>query len=653
MKWILRLVVFVAVILVAVVVLVLMLPADRIARIATEQLSTATGRSVAINGDVGITFWPILGVRAGELELGNAAWSDQGPMFQAAQVAIGVDAMSLLRGEIRITNIEAESPTVRLQQLSDGRANWQFTDPSISPETQAQPEAEPTEETNTSPSITIERVDIKNATLSYDAEGSAPVSLNGVNMALDWPDRLGTAEISASLQPAASQVTINAALDGFANFIAGETQTLRVAVDTEAGTVSFDGKGSTAGSVSGTLALKTSSTDEFLLALGLPGVDLPENLGRRVDLKTSLTFTPELKLALRDLVVGLGDNKISGAADIDLTGVPQINAQLDVGDFDLKMDTSYAQSGGSTGDSATSGNTPVAASTSGWPQTPIDASALSSFNGEIALQADSIDLGQFKIGVTQAVLRNERSRMVFNLQNVQAYGGNVSGEFVINNRAGLSVGGGLSAKNIDMQPLLNDAVELNRLTGQGTATLSFLGSGTTVDAIMKSLSGDGSVSIGRGTILGIDLDRLMRSGDMGEGTTVFDSLGATWTIASGVLTNNDLLLQLKNYQASGAGVVGLGAQTVDYTATPVALRANSGQGLSIPVRFIGPWSDVSIRPDLEAAFDAELEAKKDEIENKAKEKLTDELGITKQNGQSTEDAVKDDLQDKLLRKLFD
>ncbi|WP_298970283.1 AsmA family protein [uncultured Roseobacter sp.] len=646
MKWILRLVGLVVVLLVVAVVSILFLPADRIARIAAEQLRTATGRDVSITGDVALTFWPVLGARVGGLELGNAEWAEQGPMLQAANTAIGVDAMALLKGDIRITNIEAESPTVRLEQRADGRASWQFSDASGEVQVQTETAPAPAAPART---ISIEKVKITDATLIYDAEGSDLISYEGVDLALDWPDVLGPAEIAASLQPAGSEVAVEAVIDGFAGFIAGQTQTLRAGVSTDAGALSFDGKASTAGAVAGALSLKTSSTDGFLRALGLSGADLPENLGRSIDMTTALTLTPDRKLALRDLFVDLGGNKISGAADIALNGVPQINAQLNVGDFVLSSESPAASGGSGSGGGGGSAGTP----SSGWPKTQIDASGLAAFNGEIALSASSIDLGQFKLGATQALLRNDRSRMVFELRDVQAYGGNVAGEFVINNRSGLSVGGGLTAAGIQMQPLLTDAADLDRLTGQGDARLTFLGSGTSVDAIMRSLSGDGSLNIGRGTILGIDLDRLMRSGDTGGGTTVFDSLKGTWTIASGVLSNNDLLLQLKNYQASGAGVVGLGTQTVDYTATPVALRANSGQGVSIPVRFTGPWSNISIRPDFEAVIDAEVDAKVDELENKAKEKLNEKLGVRKQEGQSTEDAVKDELKDKLLRKLFD
>ncbi|MEO1365500.1 MAG: AsmA family protein, partial [Pseudomonadota bacterium] len=174
-----------------------------------------------------------------------------------------------------------------------------------------------------------------------------------------------------------------------------------------------------------------------------------------------------------------------------------------------------------TGGSYTGGGGAPSAG-SGWPTDRIDASGLAAFNGEIALTAASIDLGQFKLGQTRTLLRNDRSRMVFELREVQAYQGTLSGEFVINNRSGLSVGGQMFARSLSMQDVLRDAAGIERLTGQADAEMSFLGSGGSVDAIMKSLSGDGAITFGQGTIIGIDLDRLMRSGQVGGGTTVFD-----------------------------------------------------------------------------------------------------------------------------------
>ena len=645
MKWIGRLIAFVLVLVLVAGVSLFFLPADRIAKLAADQLRVATGRDVTISGDVSMTLWPVLGVSLGELEVGNADWSEQGPMLSAKNAAIGVDLMAYITNrEIRITNIEATSPTIRLDARTDGRASWVFTDASgdAQIETETAPDRAPQ-------AVSIQRLEITDATLIYDAEGSDLVSYAGVDLSLDWPERLGPATIDATLRPAGSDVQVAATIGGFAGFITGQVQTLEAVITAGGGRAALNGRASTAGDVAGRLTLDIPSTDAFFAALALPQTGLPAKLGRAMNVSTDLTLTADRRLSLRDLTADLGGNALTGAADINLNGTPQVNAQLNAGALDL----SDVTGSGETGD----GGTPSAGS--GWPTDRIDASGLAAFNGEIALTAATIDLGQFKLGQTRTLLRNDRSRMVFELREVQAYEGTLSGEFVINNRSGLSVGGKMFARSLSMQDVLRDAAGIERLTGQADAEMSFLGSGNTVDAIMKSLSGDGAITFGKGTIIGIDLDRLMRSGQVGGGTTVFDSLAATWDIDGGVLRNNDLLLSLANYEARGAGLVGLGNQTSDYTFTPVALRANEGTGIAIPVRIRGPWASPSILPDLEAAIDLnldkEVEAAKEQAREAVRSKVAEELNIVDE-GQDLEDAAKQKLEDEVkkgLRSLFD
>ncbi|MDB4212320.1 AsmA family protein [Ascidiaceihabitans sp.] len=630
------------------VVLLLFLPADRIARLAAEQIQAQTGRDVSITGDVSMTLWPVLGVSAGEIEVGNADWARQGSMLTARNAAIGIDAMALLSGEIKITNIEAASPTIRLESRKDGRASWVFTDASgeAAIETETTPDRE-------AQAFSLQKLTVTDATLIYDAEGSDLVSYSGVDLALDWPERLGAADIQATLRPAGADVDVVATINGFAGFIAGDVQPVVARIKTSGGSLSLNGRASTAGDVAGRLGLKLSDTDAFLRALGLDGADLPRGLGRSVDMDADLTLTSDRRLSLRGMQADLGGNTITGAADISLNGTPQINAQISAGALDLKGatqgDSSSASSAGSVG--------------TGWPKDSIDASGLAAFNGEIALTASSIDLGSFQLGKTRALIKNDRSRMVFEMREVQAYDGTVSGEFVMNNRGGLSVGGKIFAKSASVQKVLRDAMDVERLTGNGDAEISFLGSGSNVDAIMRSLSGNGALRLGQGTIQGLDLNTLMGSGNGSGGTTVFDSLGATFAINAGNLRNDDLLFVLPNYEARGKGRVGLGAQDIDYLFTPAALRANSGKGFAIPVSIKGPWSNPRIQPDLEAAINLNLAEEKAKLKEKAKaleddtkaraqEKLEKELGVSTQDGQSVEDAVKKKLEDKLKGELF-
>ncbi len=639
MKWIVRLIGVVVLMVVVAVVGVLMLPADKIARIASEQLSRVTGRTVTISGDVSMTFWPVLGVSAGGLQVGNADWAKEGAMLSTAQAAIGVDAGALLLGEIKITNVEAINPTIRLESRKDGRANWLFTDGAgaaqIETETAAGGAARP---------LTIQKLMIRDAALIYDAQGADLVSYQGVDLTLDWPEMNGPARIDAALRPAGQKIKLAATIAQFAGFLEGNVEPVDLKLSTTGGDLALKGRASLQGAVAGRLDLNTSDTAAFLAALGAGTVDLPKGFGRSTDISADITLTPDRKLALRDLVADLGGNTLRGAADIELNGTPHINAQLQAGALDLKSLT-----GGDSGGSDTGG-------AAGWSRAPIDASGLSAFNGAIALKADSIDLGTIKLGPTRSFLSNDQSRMVFELREVAGYGGTFSGQFVMNNRSGLSVGGNLRASSVMMKPLLSDLADLTRFTGVGDAEVSFLGVGQNLDAIMRSLSGKGAVKVGRGSIEGIDLDNLLGSFDVKGGTTVFDALAGTFTIDKGVMRNGDLKMLLPNFETTGAGEVNLGAQTLDYTVTPKALRVNKDRGLAVPVRIVGPWSGPSIKPDLKAVLDLNFKEEKERAEEKVKQKveqkLAKELGIVRQEGQSVEDAVKDKVEDALKKELF-
>ena len=368
MKWIGRLITFVLVLVLVAGVSLFFLPADRIAKLAADQLRVATGRDVTISGDVSMTLWPVLGVSLGELEVGNADWSEQGPMLSAQNAAIGVDLMAYITNrEIRITNIEATSPTIRLESRADGRASWVFTD--ASGEAQIETETAPD---RTPQAVSIQRLAVTDATLIYDAEGSDLVSYSGVDLTLDWPERLGPAEIAATLRPAGSDVEVAATIGGFAGFITGQVQMLEAVITAGGGRAALNGRASTAGDVAGRLNLDIPNTDAFFAALALPRPGLPAKLGQAMDVTADLTLTADRRLSLRDVTADLGGNALTGAADIDLNGTPRVNAQLNAGALDLRSVTG-GEASGAGGDNAPSAG-------SGWPTDRIDASGLAAFN---------------------------------------------------------------------------------------------------------------------------------------------------------------------------------------------------------------------------------------------------------------------------------
>lgn len=659
MRWVLRLVGLVVVLALVLVGSLMMLPGDRIARIAADQISSITGREVTMEGDTKVSFYPVLGISTGQVTVANAPWSDAGPMFTAQSLKIGVEPQALIGGDIRITGLEAVGPKILLERAANGAVNWEIGVEGVAPSGQG--EGEPAPAPSNPLALTLDRALITDADLTYvDHAAGDRIAMSGMDFDLRWPEYEGTASFDATLRPAGQAVQISGHLDKVGNFIAGGVSALEATVTAPGGTVDFSGRAGVQPQVGGRVSANLDNTAGFMTALGLAAPDIPAGLGRSMGAETDITLTQDMRLSLRDTTLTLDGNRLTGAADVMLGGdTPRFNAQLDAGALDL---SGLAADDGAAGAAGGGGG-----ASSGWPKTPIDAGALALANGEIALVADSVDLGDFKLGKTRTLMTLDRARMVFELRELQAYDGTITGQFVMNNRSGLSVGGDMAARGINLETFLSDAIDVSRFAAKADGDLNFLGVGNSLHAIMNSLSGDGAIRTGRGVISGFDLDRLMRSGDGTGGTTVFDSLGATFTMTEGNLLNDDLLMQLPLAKAEGEGRIGLGAQDIDYLFTPVLLEGENRRGLAIPVRIRGPWSNPRITPDLEKAIDLNLKEEKEKLEQRVREErkeleakaeeevnrtLQKELGVEREEGQSVEDAVKDRAEDALKEELF-
>jgi AsmA protein len=377
--------------------------------------------------------------------------------------------------------------------------------------------------------------------------------------------------------------------------------------------------------------------------LGMERPALPQGFGARsVTLAGEVTLTGDGSAHLRGGRIGLDGTEITG--DIDLTpgeARPKLVARLAMGALQVAENVADGSGAGAGG-----GDVAVA----GWSDRPIDVSGLSALDAEVGITAASIDLGAVTLGPVQSSVSLDAGRAVVKLTEVGAYGGSLGGQFVINGRRGLSVGGDMRFAGIALQPLLSDLMGYDRLIATGDLSLDFLGSGTSVAAIMSSLSGSGVLNLGSGEIRGLDIAGMIRTldtGFVGEGQrTIFDSVSASFVMDQGDLFNDDLLMASPLITAEGAGRIGLGARDLEYRVRPTALRDADGTGgISVPLWITGPWSAPRFALDLEALAQENLKEEARALEDDLKAKAAEELGQLE--GESLEDAAKRRLQEEL------
>ena len=618
-----------------------LLPGEKIAKLATDELTRRTGRAVTIDGEARISLWPELGVTVGSLKVANAEWSDNGPLFQAKSVTIGVDARALINRDIKVRTLRADHPEILLERNAEGTGNWELSAP---PPAAPQPASDSAPATprpkSTASGFTLDTAEITKAAVYYiDHPSGTELSQRDIDLTLAYPTAGGPADIDLTLRPNGEPLRLTGTVTAPLALAAADISPIALTVSAPGAEGRFTGRASILPEAQGKLELDIKDSAALARALG-QSVDLPQGLGRSVALNGDLTLTRDGSLSLRETSVTSGSNRAAIAADIKTDGSrPRITAQIVTQALDLTSVTS---------DDSGPAGTP----TTGWSTTPIDASALGLADAEISLSAPSVDLGTTKLGATSVLFKIDNARAVTTLRDVQAFGGTLTGEFVANNRNGLSVGGDMQANGIALKQMLSELAGITRFTGEASARIKFLGIGQSMAAIMNSLSGDGGIDTGRGTIEGIDLDRLFRGGDPTGGTTIFDATNATFAIKDGVLSNNDLLMKLAGIEARGEGSVGLGKQTIDYLFTPVSLQARDGRGLALPVIIRGPWSGPSIKVDVEKAIQLNAAEEKAKVEQKVRDEVAKKLGVTQQEGESTEDALKRTLEEEAKKGLL-
>ena len=644
MRWIVRTVFALIFVVVLAVGALFAIPTEKIASLAVSQFNALTGRDLVISGAVRPSFYPTLGVQTGPISVSNAEWSSAGPMLSAQALSIGLDARALIAGEVKITSLQAIDPKIVLERSTKGQENWVFgaaaaggSGGTISTQTPG-----------VGSSYSLDQAMISGGEVVFiDHAAGTKVALSKITARASLPSYTGPASFDLTAQMNGQDFSAKGRVDGFQDFLDGKVGGAALDLSAGAAQISFQGRAGWAGPVAeGNLQADLADLRAISALAGLAAPQMPAGLGQRaVQLAGAVTLTQAGSAYLRGGSVVLDGAKLSVDADYTPGARAKISAKVVAGALNL------ASASGGAGGGAGGG-----AQAQGWPQDRIDLSALSAMDADISLSAQGLDLGMVKLGAVQAVVRLDNARLVMDVAKAAGYGGTMAGNLVVNGRNGVSVAGDLAFRGMDLQALLRDFGGYERLLGTGDLTLKFLSSGNTVDAIMHKMSGSGALSLTRGQVLGLDIAGMLRRLDtsyVGAGQkTVFDALTGTFTITGGVLRNDDLLLASSDLTARGVGEVDLGARSQSYRIKATALAGADGSGgLTAPLLISGTWASPKFALDLQAIADeklaeqkaklqAQLAAKKADLETKARAEVAKKLGVTQAEGESVQDAAR-------------
>jgi AsmA protein len=560
-----------------------------------------TGRDLKLEGDIGFTFFPRLGVKLGQAELSNAPGFGKQPFAKIDKVAVSVDLLALLTARVKADTIELSGLNVNLQTNRQGKTNWD--DLAKGDET---PAGKAPADASSAPALGLEVAGIRitDSRLVYDDQQA------GNKITLD-PIELSTGAIGSG-EP--SDISIKFGLSQ-----TNPVMTADINLKTKA-----------------RLNIETMvfQLADMVLKVLAKGDDLPNG---SVDLSVNANIDAALNdetLKIADLVINMGELKLTGNVAVKSFSKPDIAFALnsDLIDLDkLLPETGESQTGG-VAQTAPSTNTDD-------EKIELPTDTLRSLSIDGSLKVGKLIVSGLTTTNLSATVRGKNGVINLDPLTMNLYEGTYTGN------AGVNVSGatpkysaGSDLKNLAIGGLLADLAEDGKSLIRGRSELAFkvTTAGDTVNALKKQLNGNASFKASDGALQSENLAQNVEKAiaflkgrapkPAGE-ELVFDLLSGTAVIQSGVVKNNDLKLVTPLIYANGKGDIDVGKSVIDYVMA-VGLSEEPGKA-AIPITIKGAFDDPKFGVDLKAAVaekqKAVVEEKKQELKEKVQEKLGEKL----------------------------
>lgn len=593
----------------ALVSAVYFLPIDRVKQEVAQQVKEKTGRDLIIAGDVDVIFFPNIGLRLTEVSFSNPEWAREKNMAVLGSLEAELALRPLLRKSFEIKRFVLKNPEIHLERSADGKVSWAFD---VQENAKAAPE-KVSEEQSESSAIDVKfgEIKIENGQVTfYDAASKNTHRAQNVDITVTMPDLEGPLGVRGGVTFNDKRVDVALHLDSVAQALQAKPTGGSFSVKTEGLTVSYMGQvASTQTYLNGTLKADVSSLSRLLAWVnGQAGADpLPIE---KVSFNSKATLT-ESALRLQGAALNLDDTKAAGDVTVHYAGArPSITAKLTLDKvvLDRFVDASKPEQ-------ATASSAKSASASAGWSRDPIDFSVLNKADLDLTLNTQGFSLKGVDVGESKLTATLKQGSLRFESTPASLFGGTFGSRFTATSAG--AVGFDFTMDGVQAKPVLATFAGFDKITGAADAQVSVTARGNSQHALVSSLAGKGGVTFKNGAVEGIDLlriARLVQDGlkefNIGEGKTEFVELGGTFTIASGIATNNDLSMKAPLLQVSGQGKVDLPRRNVDYRVTPV-LTASSGEagarGVGIPLMVTGSFDALKIRPDLSSVVRQAIE----------------------------------------------
>ena len=597
-----------------IIVLLLAIPmfisADYLKAQLVAQVKNATGRDLVIKGKTSLALFPNIAVSAEDVTLSNPEGFNGKYFVHIEKLATGAALKPLLSKQLEITGITLEGAQLNLEENASGAKNWEFASAKKEATAPAEPAAK---KKSGSPldGFRLGDVTLKDSGVSYVKAGAKPLTAKDINLSISGADGSSPLKVDGKVNYQGEAVEAHIAVEKLKPLLAGQTSPVTLSLSLPQTKVDFSGAASMKESIAAEGSLKLSVSDLPKLLTWATGKAAAPATPKKVDLKTMLSMEGPQSIGLKDLTLNVDDLSATGKLAVSLANaVPLIRGTIHVDTLDLDK----LAGGGKPAAANDKGATAAKAPSSGWSDAPIDVSALRTVNTNLDATIDTLRSGKVEVSKIVANVTLNGGALKLTLGNANLYNGTVKGDVEVNGATSvLGLETHMNLSGIDIDALMTALSGKSRLQGTTTLNFALTGRGASQRALVSTLNGNGAIKVMDGAVKGINIAQFLRNAKQGflfaensNEKTDFTEMTASFTIAQGILSNNDLSMKSPILRLAGKGTVNLPQQSLNYRLVPTVVGTLKGQGdtkdgrtgLAIPLDITGPWSNPSITPDL-------------------------------------------------------
>jgi AsmA protein len=581
-----------------------------------------TQRTLRLDGNIGLSFWPSIGAKVGKASLSERA-SDR-EFAAVEEVRVSLKLMPLLSKQAVVDTVRIKGLRANIVKTKDGKLN--IDDLTGAPTGQEKPApkgmpkgSEPALE------VDIAGVEITDAAITYsDQAAGSKYTLSALNLKTGRiaPGVPARVDLKFRAQGDEPKLDLQAALKTRLRFDPGRSANLD--------DIEVDASGAAAGMTKLALNLKGSA------AVDIAKEQAQANLAGKVI-----------------------DSNIKAKLNVANFAAPVIRFDVEVDQLDL--DRYLAQQPAGKG-------APTAKQKKPEKEEPFDLSGLKALNAAGTLKIGSLKANNVKASNVSAEVKAKDGHVDLNPLRADFYQGKLASAISVNAAPAtptFAVKHNMSA--VSVGPLLKDLADADLLDGKGDVAMDVTTQGNTVSALKKALGGNASLKMADGALKGIDIagsirDAKARLGalrgehDQAADTTKktdFSELTATFNIAKGVARNNDLSLKSPLLRVGGEGEINIGEDRLNYLVKAAIVGTSQGQGgrdvdelrgVTIPVRVAGPLEKPSYKLDFgKAATESAKQRLGDEVQKRLGGGAAKDSAAAgeKKSGSSTRDQLRD------------